>query len=146
MIHGRSLAPPNLGDGPVVIRSSVYSAGFSLTTARPAQDASGRSVLAARLTASRKAALVASSLIFGAQPGLSAVIAGRARQVVGARNMPFVWRRMVLSVGISQTVAGYALVALFNATGSYTPVFLIGGGAMALGAVLSLRVWERKSG
>jgi len=91
------------------------------------------------------AAMVASSLIFGAQPGLSAVIAGRALQVVGARNMPFVWRRMVLSVGISQTVAGYALVALFNATGSYTPVFLTGGGAMALGAVLSLRVWDGRA-
>lgn len=89
--------------------------------------------------------LVASSLIFGAQPGLSAVISGRARQVVGARDMPHVWRRMVLSVGISQTIGGYALVALFNATGSYTAVFLIGGTAMALGAVLSLPVWERKT-
>ncbi|NKB59598.1 MAG: YbfB/YjiJ family MFS transporter [Alphaproteobacteria bacterium] len=89
------------------------------------------------------AALVASSLIFGGQPGLSAVIAGRARQIVGARDMPHVWRRMVLSVGISQTVSGYALVALFNATGSYTPVFLIGGAAMALGAVLSLPIWAR---
>ncbi|MDD9918146.1 MAG: YbfB/YjiJ family MFS transporter [Rhodospirillaceae bacterium] len=88
--------------------------------------------------------LVASSLIFGAQPGLSAVISGRARQVVGARDMPHVWRRMVLSVGLSQTVGGYLLVALFNATGSYTAVFLIGGGAMALGAVLSLPVWGGK--
>ncbi len=87
--------------------------------------------------------LIASSLIFGAQPGLSAVISGRARQVVGARDMPHIWRRMVLSVGISQTVGGYALVALFNATGSYTAVFLIGAAAMALGALLSLPVWER---
>ena len=88
--------------------------------------------------------LVASSLIFGAQPGLSAVISGRARQVVGARDMPHVWRRMVLSVGLCQTVGGYALVALFNATGSYTPVFLVGGAAMALGAALSLPVWGRR--
>jgi predicted MFS family arabinose efflux permease len=87
--------------------------------------------------------LVFSSLIFGAQPGLSAVISGRARQVVGARDMPHVWRRMVLSVGISQTIGGYLLVALFNATGSYLQVFLIGGAAMALGAVLSLPVWAR---
>jgi predicted MFS family arabinose efflux permease len=88
--------------------------------------------------------LIASSLIFGAQPGLSAVISGRARQVVGARDMPHVWRRMVLAVGLSQTVSGYLLVALFNSTGSYTAVFLIGGGAMALGAVLALPVWERE--
>jgi len=83
-------------------------------------------------------ALVASSLIFGAQPGLSAVIAGRARQVVGAADMPHVWRWMVLAVGLGQTVSGYALVSLFNATNSYTPVFLIGAGAMALGAALSV--------
>ncbi len=82
--------------------------------------------------------LVASSLIFGAQPGLSAVISGRARQVVGARDMAHVWRWMVLAVGAGQTVAGYALVSIYNATGSYTPVFLAGAGAMALGAVLSL--------
>ena len=88
-------------------------------------------------------ALIASSLIFGAQPGLSAVISGRARQVVGAQAMPQVWRRMVLSVGLSQTVGGYALVALFNATGSYTAVFLTGAAAMAGGAVLSLPLWDR---
>lgn len=88
-------------------------------------------------------ALIASSLIFGAQPGLSAVIAGRARQVVGAADMAHVWRWMVLAVGVAQTIAGYALVSLFNATNSYTPVFLVGAGAMALGAVLSLRLWER---
>jgi len=90
-------------------------------------------------------ALIVSSLVFGAQPGLSAVIAGRARQVVGVRDMPQVWRWMVLSVGISQTIGGYALVTLFDATGSYTPVFLIGGGAMALGALLSLPLWDRET-
>lgn len=90
-------------------------------------------------------ALIASSLIFGAQPGLSAVISGRARQVVGAQAMPQVWRRMVLSVGLSQTVGGYLLVALFNATGSYTAVFLTGATAMAGGAVLSLPLWDRRS-
>ncbi len=88
-------------------------------------------------------ALIASSLIFGAQPGLSAVISGRTRQVVGVRDMPHVWRWMVLSVGLAQTVAGYALVSLFDATGSYTPVFLVGAGAMALGAILSLPFWDR---
>ncbi|MBT5664784.1 MAG: YbfB/YjiJ family MFS transporter [Rhodospirillaceae bacterium] len=92
------------------------------------------------------AALVASSLIFGAQPALSTVIAGRARQVVGPRDMPHVWRWMVLAVGLGQTVAGYGLVTLFNVTGSYTPVFLIGGAAMAAGALLSLPYWDRNPG
>ena len=50
----------------------------------------------------------------------------------------------MLSVGVGQTISGYALVSLFNATNSYTPVFLAGAGAMALGAVLSLRLWDRR--
>jgi predicted MFS family arabinose efflux permease len=90
------------------------------------------------------AVLVGSSLIFGAQPALSAVIAGRVRQVVGIRDMASIWRYMVLSVAIGQTIAGYALVSLFNATGAYTPVFLTGGAAMAVGAILCLPLWDRK--
>ena len=46
------------------------------------------------------------------------------------------WRWMVLSVGAAQMIGGYALVALFNATGSYLAVFAVGGGAFAAGAVL----------
>ena len=87
--------------------------------------------------------LAASSLIFGAQPALSTVIAGRARQVVGPHDMPHVWRWMVLAVGLGQTVAGYGLVMMLNATGNYTPVFLTGGAAMAAGALFSLPIWSK---
>ena len=86
------------------------------------------------------AALVASSLIFGAQPGFTAILSGRAHQVVGASHMPGVWRRMILVSGICQAAAGYGFVALFDWTGSYTPVFLAGGAAMALGAVVSIEL------
>ncbi|MBL4721364.1 MAG: YbfB/YjiJ family MFS transporter [Alphaproteobacteria bacterium] len=89
--------------------------------------------------------LIASSLIFGAQPALAAVIAGRVRQVVGVEDMASVWRYMVLSVAIGQTISGYVLVSLFNATGDYTPVFLTGGAAMAIGAILSLPIWSRNN-
>ena len=82
--------------------------------------------------------LVLSSLIFGAQPGLSAVISGRTGQVVGKDAMPEVWRWMVLSSAVTKAVAGYALVWLFDLTGSYTILFITGGAALALGAVFSL--------
>ena len=49
--------------------------------------------------------------------------------------MPPLWRAMALVGGIAQVVAGYSLVALFELTGSYVPIFLIGGAAMAVGAV-----------
>jgi hypothetical protein len=81
-------------------------------------------------------AILASSLLVGAQPGLTAIIAGQAQRVMGAGSMLGLWRWMVLSVGAAQLVGGYALVALFNATGSYVAVFLVGSAAFAAGAVL----------
>lgn len=82
-------------------------------------------------------AVVLSSLVVGAQPGLSAVIAGRAQQAIGAGSMLGLWRWMVLAVGTGQLVGGYGLVVLFNSRGSYTEVFLVGAAAMAGGAVLA---------
>lgn len=83
-------------------------------------------------------ALVASSLVVGAQPGFSAIISGRTHQLVGAGRMPEVWRWMSLIGGIGQAVGGYAYVALFGFAESYVPLYLAGGATMALGAVISL--------
>jgi len=83
-------------------------------------------------------ALVFSSLIVGAQPGFSAIISGRTHQIVGPAHMAQVWRWMALTSGVFQAVGGYAYVTLFDITGSYSTVFLLGSGAMALGAVVSL--------
>ncbi|MDF1791407.1 MAG: YbfB/YjiJ family MFS transporter [Thalassobaculaceae bacterium] len=82
------------------------------------------------------AAIVVSSLLVGAQPGLTAIIAGQAQRVMGPGSMLGLWRWMVLSVGAAQLVGGYALVALFNATGSYLTIFTVGGIAFAAGAAL----------
>jgi predicted MFS family arabinose efflux permease len=83
-------------------------------------------------------ALVFSSVVVGAQPGFSAIISGRTHQIVGPAHMAQVWRWMALTSGVFQAIGGYAYVTLFDVTGNYTAVFLIGGGAMALGAVVSL--------
>jgi len=82
-------------------------------------------------------ALVFSSLVMGAQPGCSALLSGRTQQLFGARDMPLVWRRMTLAGGIGQGIGGYALVALFDFTGSYLAVFLFGAAAMAAGAAVA---------
>ena len=80
-------------------------------------------------------ALIASSLIVGAQPGCSALLSGRAHQIVGGAEMPKLWRRMTLSSGICQAIGSYALVALFNWDGDYQPIFLVSAATMALGAL-----------
>lgn len=81
-------------------------------------------------------ALLFSSLVFGSQPGSSAVIAGRAQQVMGTRAMTPLWRWMTISVGAAQIIGAPLLVELFNRVGSYVPVFLAGGTAMAIAALL----------
>ncbi|MEE2970956.1 MAG: YbfB/YjiJ family MFS transporter [Pseudomonadota bacterium] len=83
-------------------------------------------------------ALAVSSLVVGAQPGFSAIISGRTHQIVGPAHMPAVWRWMALTSGVLQAIGGYAYVMLFDYTASYPLIFLIGAGAMALGALISL--------
>ena len=80
--------------------------------------------------------LILSSLVVGAQPGFSAIVSGRVHQIVGPQEMPPLWHAMILAGGVAQAVAGYLLVALFEITESYVPVFLIGGAAMAVGAII----------
>lgn len=82
-------------------------------------------------------ALVLSSLVVGAQPGCSAILSGRTYQLVGAARMAAVWRWMALISGVGQAIAGFAYVVLFAYAGSYLPIFLLGGTAMAAGAVIS---------
>ena len=94
--------------------------------------------IALPLVAPSLATVIFSSLVVGAQPGLSAVIAGRAQQAMGSGSMLGLWRWMVLAVGTGQMVGGYGLVALFNGRGSYLEVFLIGSAAMLGGAILAL--------
>jgi predicted MFS family arabinose efflux permease len=82
------------------------------------------------------AILVISSMVFGSQPGSSAVIASRAQQAMGTASMVPLWRWMVVSVGTAQIIGGIGLVELYNRTGDYRPVFLVGGIAMGMAALL----------
>ena len=84
--------------------------------------------------------LVFSSLVVGAQPGFSAIVSGRVHQIVGPDEMAALWRAMALVGGIAQVIAGYLLVALFEIAGGYLPIFLIGGAAMAVGAVVAINL------
>ncbi|MDP6352889.1 MAG: YbfB/YjiJ family MFS transporter [Alphaproteobacteria bacterium] len=80
--------------------------------------------------------LFASSVLFGAQPGVSTVMAARARDMGTAAAMPRMMRTTILANATAAAVGGLLIPSIFEATGSYDLLFLIGGGAMAAGAVL----------
>ena len=101
--------------------------------------------IAMAVVAPSAATVVVSSLLVGAQPGQSAIIAGRAREAMGPAAMVVLWRWMVVAVGAGQLFGGWGLVWLFSATGDYRPVFLIGAAAMAGGALLSVGLGRRAS-
>jgi len=83
-------------------------------------------------------ALVVSSLVVGAQPGLTAIMSGRFHQLMGGARMAEVWRLSALVSTVFQAAGAYGYVSLFAATGSYVPLFLCGGAAMGLGALAAV--------
>ena len=79
-----------------------------------------------------------SSLVVGAQPGLTAIMSGRFHQLMGPEGMAPVWRMSALISTILQAVAAYGYVTVFDLTGSYVPIFIAGSVSMALGTIIAL--------
>ncbi len=81
------------------------------------------------------AMLVISSALFGAQPGMSALMAVRARELGSPEAMPRVMRAMILANSCGAVIGGLTVPALYGLTGSHGAVFLLGGAAMLVGAM-----------
>lgn len=79
--------------------------------------------------------LVLSSMLFGAQPGMSVLMAVRARELGSPDAMPRVMRAMILANSCGAVIGGLAVPALYGLTGSHGAVFLLGGAAMLAGAM-----------
>ena len=87
------------------------------------------------------AILIASSALFGAQPGMSSLMAVRARELGSPEAMPRVMRAMILANACGAVIGGIAVPALYGATESHAAVFVLGGAAMLAGA---LAAWPRR--
>ena len=81
------------------------------------------------------AMLVMSSALFGAQPGMSALMAVRARELGSPEAIPRVMRAMILANSCGAVIGGLTVPALYGLTGSHGAVFLLGGAAMLVGAM-----------
>jgi predicted MFS family arabinose efflux permease len=92
--------------------------------------------IAAPLISSAGIILLASSLLFGAQPGLSTLMAARTRDLADADHMPRLMRAMILCSALGAVAAGFVLPQIYDATLSHVLIFALGGASMILGAIL----------
>ncbi len=82
--------------------------------------------------------LVLSSMIFGAQPGVSVLLAARARDLGHASTMPQIMRAMILANGAGAVAGGLLMPWLFARLGHHDGLFLWGGGALLVAALAAL--------
>ena len=86
-----------------------------------------------------------SSILFGVtMPSTVVMFAGRAAEIGGRHGQRKLWWQMTLFFSLVQAVGLWGMTVLFKATGSYLPLFAVGGAVLALGAVLSLPVWGKR--
>lgn len=90
------------------------------------------------LASAGTAALVASSLLFGAQPGLSALMAARARDLSAGADMAHVMRAMILASSVGGVTGGLVIPEVLAASGQHAVVFAIGGVVMVMAGLLTL--------
>lgn len=123
--------------GPLLVSRLARTLGFA-----PALTlALGGKALAVALPLASSAPLPLglSAFIVGAlTPGCVALASGVAGQLAGAAGHTAAWGRMTAVFALLQAGGGYALTALFTATGSHRPLFAAGAAVLALGALAGL--------
>lgn len=81
--------------------------------------------------------LLASSVLFGAQPGLSSLLAARVRDLGAPEQMGRIMRVMILANASGGLIGGLAVPWLYGRGWSQPALFVIGGAAMLLAAVVA---------
>ncbi|WP_136064002.1 YbfB/YjiJ family MFS transporter [Modicisalibacter radicis] len=80
-----------------------------------------------------------SSLIVGAMiPGIVALTSGRLAELVGPAAHKRLWGRATAAFAAAQALSGYGMSALYDAWGTYSPLFAIAGALLAGGLALVL--------
>lgn len=80
-----------------------------------------------------------SSLVVGAMvPGIVALTSGRLAELVGPAAHKRIWGQATAAFACAQAVSGYAMSGLYDAMGSYSPLFAAGSLLMTGGFVLVL--------
>lgn len=92
--------------------------------------------------------LALSSLICGAYtPGITTLVLGRARELVGAdtRRQEAAWSVATVAWGVGQAAGAWAMSALFAREASYALLFALGASALVLSLAIDLLAARRLS-
>ena len=76
-----------------------------------------------------------STMIFGAQPGVSTLQAARVRDLGRVEAMPGILRVMIISSALGGAVGGLVFPAVFSAITSYGPMFIVAAVGLIIGAL-----------
>ncbi len=122
--------------GPILIATAARRLGTALATALIFILLGVGLALPASSTG--PVALALTSVIFGMQPGVSTMIAARARDLGRADQTPHMMRTTIVANGIGAALGGALVPALLDATASYIVLFLAGAAAFLVGGLICL--------
>lgn len=122
VLVGSGLAAP-------LLIGAVGSAGAPGATPMPA------TALPLSLASLTGLILIASSVLFGAQPGLSSLMAARTRDLGQPEQMGRIMRAMILANACGGVLGGLVVPWAYGLGWSQPALFVIGGAAMGLAAV-----------
>lgn len=120
--------------GPILVARVAHLLGFapSLTLALGVKAVA----VGLPLLSSTPLLLGFSAFMVGAlTPGCVSLASGVAGQLAGAAGHTAAWGRMTAIFALFQAGGGYALTALFTATGNHLPLFATGAAVLALGTL-----------
>ncbi len=132
--------------GPVVLGRLADRIGFGASV-RLGYAVQAVLVAALALTA-QPLVLALSSLVCGAYtPGITTLILGRARELVGSdtRRQEAAWSVATIAWALGQAAGAWVLSALFAREASYALLFALGAGALVLALAIDVAVARRVS-
>lgn len=121
--------------GPVVLGRLAVSYGFRrVLTGGLAVKAAA---VALPMVSVTPLALGLSSVLVGALvPGMVAAVSGRLSEIVPADRLPARWGLLTAVFAVAQAASGWAHSALYGASGTYSTLFPLAAGALAIATVL----------
>jgi MFS family permease len=90
------------------------------------------------LSVATPALLVSSWLVGALSPGLTSILSARLSMLLAPAQQAPTWAIATLLFSLAQAGSAYGLAFMFTQTGSYRPLYAVGGGLEALGTLFAI--------